>query len=479
MYCTNCGAENSNRANFCFSCGTALRQGRAADSSKAAEAVTTRAEAHKASAPDGHSFEQTTSSNTASVPQNAVFSNKEPRGVSGWLFFLDFGLLFINPVAAAYALSRVVEQHDTIGVAFIGPLIVGITILGVVAGWQLKELRPSGVRLARIYFMVGLCFAVVGTGFVTVEGLLKAVAGPSAEAIGEAIGRGIGAFVVWCLGPIMWLAYLAGSKRVRNTYFQGHSTQTVARGPALLRRPSVIVSLVLLAGALTAAGIALWIRTREAATASALVHKAQTWKNVLEKSHKVPPLPQQLVNLLPPDARPALEANVQLMREIGALPERDVYAVLKGALPLRADERGDSTAIRTQIQVRNQELRLLSVYGERTEAGYAALEKELASGTIPKEATSFAKGLLDTRHAFQQFVSLRRSKATAELDLLNFLTTSAGTYYLQDGKLISRSDRWLDQYGKLVQAVDTSNAALLKFVAKARDDAQNDFRQLQ
>jgi zinc-ribbon domain len=479
MYCTNCGAENSDRANFCFSCGTALRRGQAANSSKGPETPATRAGVHKASAPDEHSFEEPALSNAASIPQNALLTTKEPSGVSGWLFLLDLGLLFVNPVAAVYALSRVVEQHDPIGVALIGPLVVGIAILGVVAGWQLKESRPSGVRLARIYFTVGLFLAVVGTGFATVEGLLKAIAGPSADAIGEAIGKGIGAFVVSCLGPIIWLAYLAGSKRVRNTYFKGHSTQTTPRGPALLGRPWVMVSLVLLAGGLTAASIALWIRTREAATASSLVDKLQIWRNEAEKDQKVPTLPQQFVNLLPPDARPALEANLQLMREVGALPERDVYAVLKEAVPSRAGERRDSTAIQTQIQARNQELRLLSAYGERTEAGYAALEKELASGMIPNEATGFARGLLDTRDAFQRFVSLRRAKAMAELDLLNFLTVSVGTYYLQDDKLISHSGRWLDRYGKLVQAVDASNAALAKFVVKARNDAQNDFKQLQ
>jgi hypothetical protein len=471
MYCTNCGVEDPERGNFCFSCGTALRQGRATGSPKADEAVIARAEDQEAFAPDVPSPEPPTSSNAAPTLPNEVVANEGPSGVDGWLLFLDVALLFINPVVAVYALSQVIKHHDTIGVVLVAPLIVGVAILGVVAGWQLKELHLSGIRLARIYFTIGLCGGVVATGLATAGSLLRAAAGPSAEGIGEALGQGIAHLVGWCLGPIVWLAYLSSSKRVRNTYFQGQSTHAMVRGRKRLRRRWVMVWGVLLAGALAAVAVAVWTRAREAEVANALADQAQTWRKAVEESHEVPPLPAQLLSLLPPDARPALEANVQLMHEIGALPERDVYAVLKEAVPARDGRGGDPTAIRAQIQARDKELQLLSVYGKQAETGYAALENGLASGTIPPEARSFAKGLAETRAAFQQFLTLRRSKATAELDLLNFLTTSAGGYYLQDGKLISRSDRWLNRYGKLIQVVDAANAALLKFIVKTRGDA--------
>lgn len=145
---------------------------------------------------------------------------KELQGVRGWLLVLCLYLMAFIPLKAALGLVGVWQaaaRSAALQNAVVFSLIfeIALAAFAVYAGLLLYRLRPNGVAVAKIYFIVTLTLAVLGLGMVilgsigqsTDRALTNVLKGPAVLAVTSQI-----------LISAAWLFYLERSKRVRATY---------------------------------------------------------------------------------------------------------------------------------------------------------------------------------------------------------------------------------------------------------------------
>ena len=128
-------------------------------------------------------------------------------GVGGWLLVLCLLLLIWQPVSlgllASGSMRRLATRGLPFGLALAARLLV--TAFGVAAGLALLNRRPGAVRLAM--FSLGLTGAIDVSVYATTFF-------PGNRAPGEAPIY-VAVSVAYAL---IWMTYLARSKRVRETY---------------------------------------------------------------------------------------------------------------------------------------------------------------------------------------------------------------------------------------------------------------------
>ena len=121
-------------------------------------------------------------------------------GVRGWLLFLCIVLVIFFPIGVLLELRAVWLRIQLIPEPEVAPVVVtviDVAMLGlaIAAGLLLYRVRPIGVRLAQIFFLLRLLIAIVA-----------AVENRTAES------------ALAIIVSLAWLIYLSKSERVRLTY---------------------------------------------------------------------------------------------------------------------------------------------------------------------------------------------------------------------------------------------------------------------
>jgi hypothetical protein len=171
----------------------------------------------------------------SSVPQlTYLFGSAPPvvlpsryKGVKGWLLFFCIVVAILAPIGTLMSLPQTLRM----GRELLGPnhpltrhmllwslVSLPVVAFGMVAGIRLWKVKPGAVALAKIYLVLNLAMAVVGT-----------LLGPDFRPLYEAMARrpGVGMDlrlfqwigfawgIVWFL---IWFSYFSVSKRVKATY---------------------------------------------------------------------------------------------------------------------------------------------------------------------------------------------------------------------------------------------------------------------
>ncbi len=139
---------------------------------------------------------------------------EEKRTVGGLLLFFCIIRTVISPLFLAIQYVFFFQTQGGIGRVFsrlpaIYPLLgcdLLLTALGVWAGILIWDLRAKGVRLAKIYLVLGVLFpAAMGVG-AQMLGM---------GALAAYIGGGLATTLIF---NVLWFVYLVTSERVRNLY---------------------------------------------------------------------------------------------------------------------------------------------------------------------------------------------------------------------------------------------------------------------
>jgi hypothetical protein len=133
-----------------------------------------------------------------------------PRGVGGWLLVLCILLTIVFPLNTLYATVMSLRYHPDPIIVVLNAANVGLALLSLVAGARLWSARKLGVKLAKIFLVLGplhpgaiLCLVIYNAhvlqASVTVLLAMRILALP-------------------LLLSVIWYRYLVESRRVKNTY---------------------------------------------------------------------------------------------------------------------------------------------------------------------------------------------------------------------------------------------------------------------
>ena len=189
MFCSQCGARNTDAANYCHQCGQSL----VGNSGKNA-------------------------SRQVSASRSPVYE-KVKRGIGGWLLFFCIYLVFISPLAklATAFLESGIAKHSTsqaiqAAVDFEIFSLVVLSISSVAVGYQMWTVEIGALKNAKIYLISCMAYnALLPVVFSVIADL------PLTYADGV-LKTGFYNAVLSIIFYAGCLYYLSSSKRVRATY---------------------------------------------------------------------------------------------------------------------------------------------------------------------------------------------------------------------------------------------------------------------
>jgi hypothetical protein len=163
-FCSACGTPHADAANFCPSCGGAVRRG--------------------------------------FVPPQVHITSQPPSpdgpAVRGWLLFLCLAMTVFTPIGLLFTAAIIANGNPAIALA-----TLALTALMIVAGVRLWLRKPGAPEVAMVAIGVNALMSVVTTGAIASEI-------PPDAAVGNILGP-----LIW--GGI-WIRYLQVSKRVKATF---------------------------------------------------------------------------------------------------------------------------------------------------------------------------------------------------------------------------------------------------------------------
>ncbi|MFH1066688.1 MAG: DUF2569 family protein [bacterium] len=142
------------------------------------------------------------------------------NGVRGWLKFLCFILVVINPLIAIGYLaklwidgfSHLNRVHGLLAFMMVGTLLIAsVTVFGIYAGIGLWRIRPNAVKTAKQYFLCYLGCSIILTLLPFVVGIPSAAIDDMLAVVTQGLSKGI-------VYVAIWYSYLSRSKRVKATY---------------------------------------------------------------------------------------------------------------------------------------------------------------------------------------------------------------------------------------------------------------------
>ena len=144
------------------------------------------------------------------------------QGVRGWLLFFCITLVVLNPLASLFTFGLSLSQVSPALNRLPGLLVVAITdglvslalmALSVFAGVSLWRVRHNAVKWARTFLFAGVAYVLISPLFIFLAGLPAALVVQALPNSYLSAGRSLVYYVIW-------LSYLARSKRVQATYVQ-------------------------------------------------------------------------------------------------------------------------------------------------------------------------------------------------------------------------------------------------------------------
>lgn len=139
------------------------------------------------------------------VSENSA-ADRGPVGVGGWLAFFVLSMMVFSPLMDAVYFGGHPAELNLVSLL----LVVAVHGLGLYAGILMLRRKAKGVRWAKIRLYVSAGVGVLGAIGSIVGGLADPHATTTAPEFMASL-RAIGYSAIW-------LAYLTGSKRVKNTY---------------------------------------------------------------------------------------------------------------------------------------------------------------------------------------------------------------------------------------------------------------------
>ncbi len=182
------------------------------------------------------------------VQADLEFAGIRYKGVGGWLLLLCISLTILSPALTTYNLvtgwDALTAAADTVAGAQTMAVIdvvlsVPLVVFMVLAGVALWLRRPRAVRIARAFLVTMVVYNVVLI-------FMPYLAGMSSAAIDAMMPDVVVTAIRGFVFSAIWLAYLARSERVKDTYappveaaMAEHARQTAERpGRPRRRRPS-------------------------------------------------------------------------------------------------------------------------------------------------------------------------------------------------------------------------------------------------
>lgn len=200
MYCSSCGTKTHDNAKYCHACGGAT---------VALEEVLAPAE---------------TIGSTTEIAAPIEKTEKvkpELHGVGGWLYYLIGMLVFAIPALSANAIlgdfqdaanlmAEIPSFYTAVNVDAAMRII--LSVASIYCGFMLWKIRPYAITTTKIFFGAYMLYVVFGVLVVNALSDLPPQIEHALE-VGAAqeMKQGL-------LFPILWMAYLFRSVRVRNTY---------------------------------------------------------------------------------------------------------------------------------------------------------------------------------------------------------------------------------------------------------------------
>lgn len=191
MFCTHCGVNNSDSANYCFRCGKIISG-------------------------DNRQTESNSVENTTIRKPMAI---QAKRGVGGWLLLFCIYLVFISPLMkiTALMLERGIahninhkELQEAIG--FEAVVLFMLSIFSIAVGYQMWSKTLGALRNARFYLISSMAFTVAMPFIFSMIANLPLLLERSVIMAGMT-------YAIFSVGfHAVCLYYLHSSKRVRATY---------------------------------------------------------------------------------------------------------------------------------------------------------------------------------------------------------------------------------------------------------------------
>jgi len=240
LFCTKCGAQNPDDADFCHQCGQLLfRPGlKPSDASAAPQQATSESAAPVDGEPllatpdNGQSVNAPASANP---PQDDLVENhaeseaerirrEHPNlvGIGGWLLFFCIAATILSPLVAVVGALAKPDSITLLG--------LGIAAFSIFAGVKLWKIDPKAITYVKFLLWAQLCFGAI---FLLVQ-FINAVDLESAHP-GSSHPDSTGLRMM--VGAIIWLWYFSKSKRVKATFGRSSSSvnkiqeATLASGP--------------------------------------------------------------------------------------------------------------------------------------------------------------------------------------------------------------------------------------------------------